>query len=348
MKKASNWWWIGGPIVAFLMLAPLFVAVMMITFSTAAADCLQQQRGAPPTVPFAGKGTVRLAQANIKVSLPLAAFNADLDQTVGLGPDLVSLNEVSRRSDRELKRDGYRLYRAPNRGADGSAVMWRIDRWTKVDAGRVEMVARGPQKWDYDRGATWVTLQSTGADSDTGAGGLIGELGQVSMISLHHMINPAKYGPNKPERQRLYRAGLEKVQDLVTRLSAQGPVFIGGDFNSQYTANDPWGPRKMLGAIGMKPTFDQLGKEATHDGGGIIDYLFYQSSVGHPDPAVDPQPQQRPQAHRRRPRGRRSHGCQRLHDPHGGRRRRPPDGSDWRRRQRRVAPPADGDQVLHR
>lgn len=275
MKKAA---WIGGPILAFLMMAPLFVAVMMVTFSTAAADCLQQQRTGTPTVPFAGEGTVRVAQANIKVSLPLAAFNADLDQTIGLGPDLVSLNEVGRRSNRELKRPGYQLYRAPNRGADGSVVMWRTDRWAKVDAGRVEMVARGPQKWDYDRGATWVTLQSTGVDSENGDGGL----GQVSMISLHHMINPAKYGPNKPERQRLYRAGLEKVQDLVTRLSAQGPVFIGGDFNSQYTANDPWGPRKMLGAIGMKATFDQLGKESTHDGGGIIDYLFYQSSVATP------------------------------------------------------------------
>ena len=172
--------------------------------------------------------------------------------------------------------------------------MWRTDRWSKVESGSVVMVKNGPQKWDAGRAATWVTLQNTGpntspntgADSDHRdgglAGGLAGGLGQVSMISLHHMINPAKYGPNKPERQRLYRAGLEKVQDLVTRLSAQGPVFIGGDFNSQYTSNDPWGPRRMLGAIGMKATFDELGKESTHDGGGIIDYLFYQSSVATP------------------------------------------------------------------
>ncbi|MEJ7831460.1 MAG: endonuclease/exonuclease/phosphatase family protein [Nocardioides sp.] len=259
----------------------MFVAIMLVTFSTAANDCLDQQQAGigPPNVPVAGEGTVRVAQANIKVSLPRPSFRADLDQTLSTGPDLVSLNEVSRRSEQDLTRRGYAHYRAPNRGDDGSAVMWRTDRWTKVDAGRIVMVANGPQQWDYDRGATWVTLQSTGVDAgDQGGTGL----GQVSMVSLHHMINPAKYGPNMPLRQQLYRQGLEKVQALVTRLSASGPVFVAGDFNSQYGDNDPWGPRKMLGAIGMKPTFDQLGKESTHNGGGIIDYVFYQPAVATP------------------------------------------------------------------
>lgn len=274
MKKAA---WIAGPVVAFLMMAPLFVAVMMMTFTTAAADCLDQQQGAvAPNVPLAGEGTIRLAHANIKVTLPRAAFNADLDKTLSLDPDLVSLNEVSRRSNADLRRPGYAFSRTPkaSRGnQDTAAVMWRTDRWSKVESGSVVMVKSGPNRLDSGRTATWVTLQSTGVDS---------ELGQVSMISLHHMTNPAKYGPNKAERQRLYRAGLEKVQDLVTRLSAKGPVFIGGDFNSQYTSNDPWGPRRMLDAIGMKATFDQLGAQATHDGGGVIDFLFYQSSVATP------------------------------------------------------------------
>ena len=266
-------------VVAFLLMAPMFVTVMMISLTTAASDCVDQQQSGLAQPSVVGAGTVRVAHANIKVSLPLGTFNADLDQTLGMGPDLVSLNEVARRSDRDLERRGYQLYRAPNRGDDGSAVMWRTDRWTRVDAGRVERVARGPQKWDYDRGATWVTMQSAGVEAGEGT-----DPGSdlVSMVSLHHMINPRKYGPDKPLRQLLYREGLEKVQALVTRLSATGPVVVAGDFNSQYSDNDPWGPRTMLGAIGMKSTFDQLGKETTHDGGGTIDYLFYQSSVATP------------------------------------------------------------------
>lgn len=284
MKNAA---WIAGPVVAFLV-APLFVAVMVMTFTTAAADCLDQQQSlvapnVPATVAGAGEGTIRLAHANIKVSLPRAAFHADLDKTLSLGPDLVSLNEVSRRSNADLSRPGYAFSRTPqaNRSSqDTAAVMWRTDRWSKLASGSVVMVSSGPQKWDSGRTATWVTLQSAGVAS--GSGGL----GRVSMVSLHHMINPEKYGPNKLERQRLYRAGLEKVGDLVTRLSATGPVFIGGDFNSQYTSNDMWGPRRMLDALPngfeLKATFDELGAQATHDGGGIIDYLFYQPAVATP------------------------------------------------------------------
>ncbi|MBA3283127.1 MAG: peptidoglycan DD-metalloendopeptidase family protein, partial [Acidimicrobiia bacterium] len=129
-----------------------------------------------------------------------------------------------------------------------------------------------PQRWDHDRTATWVTLKGTGENA----------AGTVSMVAVHHMIKPAKYGPNKPLRRQLYREGMEKIQDLVTTLSASGPVFVAGDFNSQWTANDPWGPRKMLGAVGMKTTMDVLGKESTHDGGGIIDYVFYQPEAATP------------------------------------------------------------------
>lgn len=274
MKKAML---IGGPILVLLLVAPLLVAAVMVTLTTAAADCVdRQQPGGPPhpapTTP--GTGTVRVAQANIKVSLSGSAFAADLDKTISLGPDMVSLNEVGRRSNGALKRRGYDAYRGPGAGAQrpGEAVMWATERWAKVDAGRVVMLAQGPQKWDVDRGATWVTLQSTRP----------GGLDRVSMISLHHMINPAKYGPDKPWRQQLYRQGLEKVQVLIAQLSAQGPVIVGGDFNSQYTANDPWGPRKVLGATGMKSTYDALGQETTHDGGGTIDYLFYQPSIATP------------------------------------------------------------------
>ena len=60
---------------------------------------------------------------------------------------------------------------------------------------------------------------------------------------------------------------MDKLQDLVATLSASGPVFVAGDFNSQWAANDPWGPRRMLGSqpgglpadVAMRTTMDVLG-----------------------------------------------------------------------------------------
>lgn len=221
----------------------------------------------PPTVGGLGDG-ISVAHANIKFNLPAPAFRGDLATTTASGPDLLSLNEVGYRSDAELAPPGYQAFRAPggNSQARSTAVAWRSDRWRLVDGGRLLLVDDGPQQWDAGRSATWATVQ----DAD-GAG--------VSIISVHHMINPAKYGPNLPERQRLYAEGMRRLQALVSQLGTSGPVFIAGDFNSQYSANDPWGPRAMLGAIGMRATFDTHGALNTHDGGGTIDYIFHETEA---------------------------------------------------------------------
>lgn len=253
---------------ALLIVVPLLALVALIGgMSSAAAACQAWADNQPLTQP--SNGQVSVAQANIKVSLPIAAFEADLAKTIAGSPDLVSLNEVGRRTDAQITPAGYGMWRDPNHGPDGTAVLWRTDKWTKVDSGRVMMVATGPQKWDHDRAATWVTLQDAAGAS-------------VSMVSLHHMINPAKYGPNKPERRRLYREGLAKVQDLVKELSSTGAVFVAGDFNYQYADDASWGPKAMLGKVGMKPSMDVLGKVTTHDGGGVIDYVFFQTDKATP------------------------------------------------------------------
>ena len=300
MKKSAT---LGVPLLALFVLAPMLASVLLVTLSTQAAECVRHTsslgRGA-------GSGSLRVAQANIKVSLPRSSFRADLATVTDTGADLVSLNEVHRRTDPAITPAGYSSWRAPQpqRSNDGTAVLWRTDRWRKLDAGRVEILSRGPQKWDDGRGATWVTLDSVGtgvAVKETGASGAARRTatgaasgavtGTVSMVSVHHMINPAKYGPNKPLRRRLYRQGMTKIADLVTTLSAQGPVFVAGDFNSQWAANDPWGPRRLLGPgrladpeakVAMETTMDQLGRLRTHDSGGTIDYVFYQPAGATP------------------------------------------------------------------
>lgn len=260
-------------VVALLLVVlglPIAVA-LVVTVGTAAEACIDDAWPASSTFAPAhpASGTVRVAHANILTSMPAQRHHADLDAVVRQRPDVVSLNEVGRRSMAQLQRPGYQTFRSSGTG-DGTAVMWRADRWQMADRGRVQLVADGPQRWDRDRGATWVTLEERGAAGS----------GVISVVSVHHMINPAKFGPDRPLRQQLYRAGMARLRQVVDRLASVGPVFVAGDFNSQYVADDPWGPRRMLATVALRPTFDDLGKQATHDGGGTIDYIFYQPSAG--------------------------------------------------------------------
>lgn len=270
----------GALVVLGLVLGPVVTSAVLVTLSSQAAACLQPP-ARKPAAPSIGSGEVRVAQANIKVSLPADRYADDLARVTGTGADLVSLNEVGSRSMQQLRPRGYGAYRdssAPRQGRN-TAVLWRTDRWGRVDAGRRLLVDHGPQRWDAGRSATWVTVRGIGANEAAG---------MVTMISVHHMVNPAKYGPDMSLRRDLYRRGMARLADLVQALSRQGPVFVGGDFNSQWGADDPWGPRRMLGrsqlpaASAMTSTMDVLGQHSTHDGGGTIDYLFFQATAAAP------------------------------------------------------------------
>ncbi len=234
----------------------------------AAAKAAAEKAAADAAAIAAGSkgGTVRLADANLEFLGSHANFAADLKQVLATSPDTVTLNEVGSRSNAQLTPAGYASYRPTQDRLNGNAVLWRTDRWSLVDQGSVVIVDDGPVKYDRDRGATWVTLQ-----------GRQGQ-GRISVISTHHMQNPAKLGPDKPLRQQLYATGMERLKALVTQLSPQGPVFMAGDFNSGFRENVAWSPRVVLGPIGVKAAMEKMGIVPTHDGGGIIDYVFYQAS----------------------------------------------------------------------
>ncbi|ROR90754.1 endonuclease/exonuclease/phosphatase family protein [Nocardioides aurantiacus] len=205
-------------------------------------------------------GTLRVAHANLKFKMSGAQFAADLAQVVSSRPDVVSLNEVSRRTPAQLATRGYASF-MPREKGNGNAVLWRTDRFTRVAGGYRVLVEKGPLKYDANRLATWAVLRST-----TG--------GEVSLVSTHHMQNPAKFGPDKPLRQRLYAQGMQRIDALVTELSRRGPVFVAGDFNSQFRHDDAWGPRRTLAPAGLVSAMETRGVVPTHDGGGVIDYVF--------------------------------------------------------------------------
>jgi endonuclease/exonuclease/phosphatase (EEP) superfamily protein YafD len=212
-------------------------------------------------------GTVRVAHANLQFKMSSASFAADLATVVSGRPDLVSLNEVSRRTDAQLTPRGYAEW-MPREKGNGNAVLWRTDRWSRTDGGYTVLTDSGPLKYDKWRLATWATLHSS--------------TGDLSMISTHQMQNPAKFGPDKPLRQRIYRQAMTRLSALVTELSARGPVFVAGDFNSQFHSNDPWGPRRTLASTGLAAAMEKLGATPTHDAGGTIDYVFYPTATALP------------------------------------------------------------------
>lgn len=220
---------------------------------------------------IAPSGQVKIAQANIKISSPDSTFKTELDKVIATNPDFVSGNEWSSRSDDQIKRSGYDFYRGTNGGeparkTEGDVAMWKSDRWSKVDAGTVAMTNDSDvtytttndaaKNYDGKRSMVWVTVQDSSGK-------------KVSFTSVHHMVNPNKYGP-QTERKALYKLGLERAIVKIKELQGVGPVITAGDFNAQKADNGPWHPRQLLGGIGMESTHDSLPEVKAY-----VDWIFY-------------------------------------------------------------------------
>lgn len=235
--------------------------------------------GQPGASPAAVSGPqVRLAQANIKVSLSRSRYRSDLAKVMKHGPDFVSLNEAQSRTVSDLSVRGYGTYRASadeygtRSQALSPVVMWRTDRWVAVDKGTVQLTKPVTGVKNDNRYATWVVLASSDGS------------GRISVISTHTMTSPA----NSPQaRQDEAQRGFAKLAGLAQGLQKYGPVLVAGDLNSPYPRNggngDSWGPKPLMTKAGMTSSFETLGAPpqgwATHDGGGTIDWLLGSSST---------------------------------------------------------------------
>lgn len=207
---------------------------------------------------------VTAVQANIKSSLSVERFQADVRTVLAQAPDVVTYNEVPLRVDSVLAPTGYALYRSPkNRYTKATAVAWRTDRWTAVDAGtfRISNYRDIPPGRNIRLGlrfANWVTLE-----------GVDGRV--MSVVSAH--VPPLD--PNMPD---LLRPTVRRIGSLVEQLAPYGPVLVGGDFNVHYRSGRY--PRDLLDAASMAPTYDTLGGwfPTGDHGGATIDYLFNRGS----------------------------------------------------------------------
>lgn len=203
--------------------------------------------------------SVRIAQANLYKRLSRAEFESDLARVVAGDPDFVTVNEAYRRGQGALTPEGYDAYRDGSiTDARDTPVLWRTDRWFRVDGGTALMHDRRSVKWGV-RYANWVTLLSRDHPQ------LV-----VSVISVHA-------SPGGGGRQGLLRTYLRRLDDLAAQLRTRGPVLIGGDLNARYSrarANLP----TWLSRSGAVSTYRALGRPqggwGTGPGGGAIDYLF--------------------------------------------------------------------------
>jgi endonuclease/exonuclease/phosphatase (EEP) superfamily protein YafD len=215
--------------------------------------------GTAPASAAEGDG-VRMVQANILTGMPWKRFSSDVREVLGQQPDFVTYNEVPYRRDDVLAPDGYALHRSTrNRYTAATPVAWRTDRWRKIDQGTFKVsgyrdIPEGRHTRLGLRFANWVTLRS--ADGRT-----------LSVVSAH-------VAPKVNDMPDLRRSSVRRIGELVKRLSPQGAVLVGGDFNLHYKSGKY--PRDVLEAAGMTPTYDTLGNHfSTGDHGGYtIDYVF--------------------------------------------------------------------------
>ncbi len=208
----------------------------------------------------AAGGAVTAIQANIKSSLSVERFQADVRTVLGERPDVVTYNEVPLRVDTVLAPEGYDIYRKrKNRYTSATAVVWRSDRWSLVDSGtfRISNYRQIPKGRNIRLGlrfANWVTLSNA-------------EGRQLSVVAAH----VAPLDKNMPD---LLRSSVRRIGKLVKQLAPAGPVLVGGDFNVHYTSGRY--PRDLLGSAKLVPTYDSLESHfptGDHQG-ATIDYVF--------------------------------------------------------------------------
>lgn len=216
-------------------------------------------------------GSILVANANIKLR---SGFTPGVRALAAPSPDFITLNEVGDVPIAQMRASapGYDAYRdpAPVQAPDGgvrsldNAIMWRTDTWKLLDGGRVRIVQddhvifQGQNK-NWGRWAIWGVFQRT-----DGA--------VVSVIASHQMTNPFRYpnsqwGDQPVTRTTQYGQGMDYLVQLTAKLSAYGPVILGGDMNA-HPGEGPNSAAAKMQAAGYSYTKDS----------GVI-YNFYAAPV---------------------------------------------------------------------
>ncbi|MGH4001220.1 MAG: phage tail tip lysozyme, partial [Pseudonocardiaceae bacterium] len=160
---------------------------------------------------------------------------------------VIALNEVPRSSPTQLAAmaPGFGAYKDPytnitsggGKNSLENAVLWETRVYRLLDGGRFQYVENdwarlNGRPYLSNRYATWVVLERKSDHQ------------QIVVVSTHHMTNPRRYpsraGHKMPQtRIEQYEAGMGLLRQMITRLSAYGPVLVAGDMNTS-PHDGPW------------------------------------------------------------------------------------------------------------
>lgn len=184
-------------------------------------------------------GSVRAAVANLPERMRNGRA-ASIRALIAVGAEVIALNEVPRSSPTQLAEmaPGFGAYKDPytnimtggGKNSLENAVLWKTSVYRLLDGGRFQYVENdwarlNGRPYLSNRYATWVVLERKSDDQ------------QVVVVSTHHMTNPRRYpsraGHTMPQtRIEQYEAGMGLLRQMITRLSAYGPVLVAGDMNT--------------------------------------------------------------------------------------------------------------------
>ena len=215
---------------------------------------------------------IKVVHGNIYFGLKDKQFHQDLDKIMKPKPDVITLNEASYRSAKDLDRKGYKSYGASKDAYKQEArVLWKTDTWqvkspANKNSGR-KTLSQSSVKGG-NRYANWVTLVNKKDPSKV-----------FTIISVHTLQGPL----DNDVRTRLLVDSMDNLTTLINNRSKAGAVIIGGDFNIdwyEYSKNkNPGLPRIALKTKSKAvSTYDVLGKPKgwrTGKPAGTIDYIFF-------------------------------------------------------------------------
>lgn len=248
----------------------LTASIALVAAGTAVAPAAQAQAG--PLSSFkpdkVAATNVTMVTANIQQALSPAGAVKALRASAVRGPDFINLNEMNHRSKGFTEAALGKKYRAVRPTVPGNAtqvnsnmIAYRADLWTRKSSGRVTIVAEDKaffkgRRVDWPRHAVWGTFKN----KKTGK--------VVSVVSTHHMINPAidkaQWGNPELNRVQIYSRGMHTLIGTVKMLKKKtgSTVLVGGDMNSP----NPklwWSAGAQMSRAGY--TWKQRG----------VDYVFY-------------------------------------------------------------------------
>ncbi|MGH3999889.1 MAG: phage tail tip lysozyme [Pseudonocardiaceae bacterium] len=216
------------------------------------------------------RGSVRAAVANLPERMRNGRA-ASIRALIGAGAEVIALNEVPRSSPTQLAAmaPGFGAYKdtytniATGGGKNSleNAVLWSTRVYRLLDGGRFQYVENdwarlNGRPYLSNRYATWVVLERKSDHQ------------QIVVVSTHHMTNPRRYpsraGHKMPQtRMEQYEAGMGLLRQMITRLSAYGPVLVAGDMNTR--------PRD--GAWSALPQMRRSGYTHTRDHGVVYQFV---------------------------------------------------------------------------